>query len=84
MKNFKIGDTVKYSDFYFEYMVEVLEKLKATKKQISQFKKLEKKLVFKVVEIPAKHGTANSIGISPIDDDSEIYACTKKEIVLLS
>jgi len=36
----------------------------------------------KVVEIPARHGSSSSIGISPIDDDNTIIACTKKDIVV--
>lgn len=76
MNDFKLGTVVKHSEHYFE----VLSQVGCTEKSMEA----EREMEFKVVELPAKHGSRDSIGISPIDDDSTIIACTKKDVVLVN
>jgi hypothetical protein len=75
MKHFKHGDIVKHSKHYFS----VLSQAGCTEKSM----KFEREMKFRVCEIPAKHGTIDSVGISPLDDNNTIIACTKEDIVLL-
>jgi hypothetical protein len=77
----KIGDIVKYS----EQNLSMLEQTGCTKKYMAQ----ERNKIFKVVEIPAKHGSKNSIGVSPINDEgaidkSIIVACAKSDLILVT
>jgi hypothetical protein len=75
MYNFKIGDTVKFSEFYFS----ILAEYGCPKKSMVS----EKEKTFTVAEIPAKHGSKNSVGIISEDEPNTITACTRKDIVLM-
>ena len=74
----KKGDIVKHSKYYLSG----LKQANCTKESIRK----ESKLLFKIVEIPAKHGSKDSIGISPLEkgriDKTVIIACSKREIYL--
>jgi hypothetical protein len=68
--HFEKGQLVKWSCHYFG----TLRKAGCTEKSM----KPDREEILKVVEHPAKHGSPNSYGVSPIDDENTIIACTKK------
>ncbi len=81
-KCFKIGDIVKYSKYYFSYMRNLKFEGHYT---FAKFKDFESGLLFKIVEIPAKHGSRYSVGIGQLNSRGKligkaIIACTRKEI----
>ena len=81
MSEFKRRQIVKMSESYFE----ALRQAGCTEESM----KAERSQLYKVVEIPAKHGSENSVGVSPVDDKGivdkyTIVACAKSDLILVS
>lgn len=79
INRFKRGQIVKMSESYFE----ALRQVGCTEESMEA----EKSELYKIVEIPAKHGSGNSIGASPVDDkgivdEYTIVAFTRSDLIV--
>lgn len=82
-KKFREGDFVKHSEYYFEYMADVMKKLNASQEDVDKYERTEKELRFKIVELPAKYGSPKSAGlmqVEPTIDKSLIHVVSQREI----